>query len=54
MNQEEYFFRYAFPCSQTLLQLKRISEEDYDSLEKWKSRISPLVIGGDQQITNVS
>lgn len=33
MRSEEYFFRYAFPCSQVLLQLKRISEADYDSLE---------------------
>ena len=34
MKSEEYFFRYAFPCSQVLLQLKRISEEDYDFLEE--------------------
>ena len=34
MRSEEYFFRYAFPCSEVLLQLKRIDQEDYDSLEK--------------------
>ena len=34
MKAEEYFFRYAFPCSETLMQLKRISEEDYEALKE--------------------
>jgi len=29
---EEYFFKYAFPCSQVLLQQRRISQEKYKNL----------------------
>lgn len=31
---ERYFFKYAFPCSQVLLQLKKISQEEYTDLRK--------------------
>ena len=34
MNAEKEFFKYAFPCSQTLMQLGRISKEDYEKLRK--------------------
>lgn len=31
---EQYFFKYAFPCSQTLMELGRITKEEYEELKK--------------------
>lgn len=31
---EQYFFNYAFPCADALLSLGRITNEQYDSLQK--------------------
>ncbi len=33
MLPEQYFLRYAFPCAQVLLDLKRITQADYDKLK---------------------
>jgi len=39
---EWYFFKYAFPCSQTLMQLGRISSEEYSGLkEGFEGREAP-------------
>lgn len=34
MKPEQLFFRYAWPCAEVLLQLKRISQERFDELKK--------------------
>ncbi|MFC1731419.1 hypothetical protein ACFL6I_13960 [candidate division KSB1 bacterium] len=33
MKPDQYFFRYAFPCAEVLLQLKRISQQRFDDLK---------------------
>lgn len=33
MRPEQYFFRYAWPCAEVLLQLKRISQERFDEIK---------------------
>ncbi len=34
MDSEQYFLRYAFPCAYVLLNQKKITQEQYDELEK--------------------
>ena len=34
MTPEQYFFNYAFPCAQVLLDLKKIDQRTYDELKK--------------------
>ena len=34
MLPEQYFLRYAFTCAQVLLDLKRITQADYDKLKE--------------------
>lgn len=33
-SSEQYFFRYAFPCTEVLLQKGKITKERFDSLKK--------------------
>ena len=48
---EWYFFKYAFPCSQVLLQLKKITQEEYaefkkmfaDNINKFRKELMPLI-----------
>ncbi len=34
MRPEQYFFRYAWPCTEILLQTKRVSQERFDNLRE--------------------
>ena len=33
MTPEQYFFRYAFPCAEVLMQLKRVTPERFEELK---------------------
>jgi hypothetical protein len=33
MKSEQYFFRYAFPCAEVLLQIKRIDQKRFDEIK---------------------
>ena len=42
MKAEEYFFRYAYPCSETLVRLNKLRVEKKKILDKeWEANVIP-------------